>query len=487
MLFHDPSCRAEVTLKEHDALGMYRICQLDWVAICTKTDTGTIYIDSQINETGISEEIPNRFLSQYGPELNSCDTMQVFHIEDYYFRKIHIRRDINYCVFGLYCRKGEDISPTNLEWLQIYSDLKYAYILLNNETIQERDLSARIIDSIESAIVVLDLAGKVISCNGRIRRIFGMDAESLLSQNFMFCVNPAYQAVFEECFQRATQQGQRQHLGDMVLFKNIERIVNATLSPLRDSKGNLAGAVLVGNDVTDLRSMEHELQQVKQLGLLGQIAAGLAHDVKNPLMNINGCAKALLRNSCLSPEHQELLNIILHESSRINDVIEQMLSFGNTSISRKTSAMHLNNVLSNSTRIINRQKSIKQIDILLDLDPNIPTIIADSGGLQQAFLNIMINSVDAIRNSGVLTVRSRLLSQAVEITIQDTGCGIPPENIKNLFKPYYSTKTQQGGSGLGLFVAKRVFDQNGAVVKLSSEQNVGTTVTVTFPLPETQP
>ncbi len=487
MLFHDPSCRAEVTLKENHALGMYRICQLDWVAICTKTDWGALYVDAQMDETGAAGNAPAHFLEQYGAELTCDDRMQVFQMEGYYFRKIHIRRDSHYCVFALYCRKGEDISPGNLEWLQLYTDLKYAYTLLNNESIQERDLSENIVDSIDSAIVVLDLTGKVISCNGKIFHVFGMGVDKLLSRNFLDRIRPACHDMFAERFRQVTQLGQRQLLGDIVLFPGSDRIVSATLSPLRDSKGSLAGAVLVGNDVTNLRSMEHELQQDKQFSLLGQIAAGLAHDVKNPLMNINGCASALLRNGDLEPGHRELLNIILHESGRINVAIEQMLSFGNISVSRKPSAMNLNDVLSNCVRIVNRQKNRKQIDVEVDLDWSIPTLIADSGGLQQAFLNILINSVEAIPNSGTIRLRSRLLPQAAEVTIQDTGCGIPPEKIETIFKPYYSTKTRQGGSGLGLFVAKRVFDQNGAAVKMTSEQHVGTTVTVTFPLPEPEP
>lgn len=111
MLFHDPSCRAEVTLKENHAMGMYRLCQLDWVAICTKTNQGAIYIDAQRDETGAAGDIPQRFLDQYGHELTCDDGMQLFQMEDCYFRKIPIRRDASYSVFALYCRKGEDISP----------------------------------------------------------------------------------------------------------------------------------------------------------------------------------------------------------------------------------------------------------------------------------------------------------------------------------------------------------------------------------------
>ena len=486
MLFHDPSCRAATTLREHHALGIFRLCHLDWAAICTKTDSGTIYVDAQQDERGVVGDIPDHFLAQYGHQLTCGDEIQLFQMNDCYFRKLPIRQDQGYSVFSLYCRKGADIDPDNLMWLSLYASLNYAYTLLNNESIQEHDLSENIVDSIESAIVVLDLTGKVISCNGKIHRIFGVEPKALLSRDFISCIDPDCREVFTQYFRQVIQTEERQSLGDMTLFKGMEHIVNATLSPLRNSKGKVSGAVLVGNDVTDLRSMEHELQQSKQFGLLGQIAAGLAHDVKNPLMNINGCTNALLRNGNLEPGHRELLHIILHESGRINDVIEQMLSFGKISTSRRPTAMNLNNVLRNCVRIINRQKSMKQIDIQLDLDEAIPALAADSSSLEQAFLNVLLNSVEAIQSCGSILVRSRLRQGVAEVTIQDTGCGIPLEALKKIFKPYYSTKAQQGGSGLGLFMAKRVFDQNRAVITVASEQYRGTTVTVVFTLPETR-
>lgn len=486
MLFHDPSCKAETTLKENNAMGMYALCQIDWVGICTKTKRGAIYMDAQSNLNGIDESVITEFLARFGAQLSDGPETQKFSMGEYNFWKIHIRNDNTYCVFSLYCRKNGIIDEENLQWLRICSEMKYAYTLLNNESIQERDLTENIVDSIEAAILVMDLARTVITCNEQSAHIFGLTAGKMLGRDFLEHVSDEWKEPFQDNFQHVVQTGERKYLNNVQLIRcNLNCVINLILSPLRDSKGRIAGAVLVGHDITELRYMEHALQQAKQFALLGEIAAGLAHDVKNPLMNINGCVRALLRNSSLDEKHQELLNLVLHESSRINDVIEQMLSFGNINAAQHQSTVDLNELLRNCVSIINRQKNGKQIEIQLVLDKDLPTIHADNGAIQQVFLNILVNSMEAIKSEGTISVSSKLLKDGrCVVTICDTGCGIPSEDLEKIFAPYYTTKADKGVSGLGLFLAKRVLNLHGASIDIDSIVGRGTRITVTFPTPE---
>lgn len=486
MLFHDPSCKAETTLRENAATGMYQICQVDWVAICTQTNHGSVYIDAQTNLSGIDEAVIASFLERFGAQFSDTLPMQTFTMGDYHFWKIHIRTDRNYCVFSLYGKKNGAITEANLRWLQICSDMRYSYTLLNNESIQERDLTENIIDSIENAILVMDLTYTVITCNEQSAQIFGLSTELLVGHNFLTYVNGEWKEPFETFFRQVIQTGERQHLSNTPLIQsNISRLINVTLAPLRDSKGRIAGAVLIGSDVTELRSMEHALQQSKQFALLGEIAAGLAHDVKNPLMNINGCVHALLGNSSLDEKHRELLALVLHESKRINAVIEQMLSFGNINDTRHQTTVDINEILSNCVSVIRRQTSGRQITLSLALEKDLPSIHADNGAIQQVFFNILVNSVEAIKTAGSISVTSRQLDGGgCEVVIQDSGCGIAKEDLEKIYAPYYTTKADKGVSGLGLFLAKRTLDMYGATISIDSQPGVGTTITMTFPVPE---
>lgn len=482
MLFHDPSCRAEVTLRENNALGMYSLCQLDWVSICTKSDSGSVYIDAQINLAGIDSAVINEFLLECGKDFQFNDQIESYERPNGYFYKICIRKDERYFVFSIYYRRTAPITKDNLAWLHLNTRLKYAYTLLNNEAIQERELSERIIDSIDATILVIDLKGKLVSVHGDLYSIFGVCFSVLDDPKLKAGVSSYSWELLSTTFQKVLAENKNYQLSNLV-FRNddCEHIINITLSPLKNSKGLLAGAVLVCNDVTELRYMEQEFLQSKQFSLLGQIAAGLAHDIKNPLMNISGCARALLKNAKLPQEYQELLNIIRHECHRINTVIEQMLSFGKVSTANQPSDLDINALLDNCVGVISRQKSIKQINVSLDADRRIPSIHGDSRGIQQAFLNILVNALEAITECGSVKVRSHLLETGeIQVEIEDDGCGIPQEKIKKIFSPYYSTKNQSGGSGLGLFLAKRVFDQHNASIEIYSRLGYGTKVTVMF-------
>lgn len=487
MLFHDPSCKAETTLKENMSTGMYELCRLDWVAICTKTRRGVIYIDAQHNLGGVDAQIVQMFLKRYGEQLNDKQEMQQFSLEDYHFWKIHIRNDSTYHVFALYCRKGGLISAENLRWLSICSEMKHAYTLLNNESIQERELTENIINSIEDAIFVLDLSYKIVTCNERVVHVFGIHAGRVLGHDFTEYVSDEWKKPFMENFRRVIEREERRHLNNARLIRcNLDCVINLVMSPLHDSKGRIAGAVLIGNDITEIRYMEHALQQAKQFALLGEIATGLAHDVKNPLMNINGCVRALMRNNTgMDERHVELLELVLHEGRRINDVIEQMLSFGNINDAQHQTTVDINGLLHDCVDIINRQKNGKQIDIVLDLGKDLPAIHADHGAIQQVFLNIMVNSMEAIKRAGTISVKSCLREdhQCV-VTICDTGCGIPAEEIEKIFAPYYTTKIDSNVSGLGLFLAKRVLSTHGASISIESEVGAGTCITITFHVPE---
>ncbi len=485
MLFHDPSCRAETTLRENNALGMYELCRLDWVSICTKSDSGSVYIDAQIDAGGKDLSVTQRFLDAYSGRFQFNGEIETYPFEGSYFYKICIRRDENYFVFSLYYKQDGPVNPDNLQWLYINTQFKYAYTLLNNEAIQERELSENIIDSIGATILVMDLRGHLVSIHGDLESTFGADFSGLTDPALLESASSYSWRQLTTAFQEVLGTGDKRQLDNLVFHKgDVEHIINATLSPLRDSKDQIAGAVLVGSDVTELRYMEHELQQTKQFGLLGQISAGLAHDVKNPLMNITGCARALIKNAQLPPEHMELLNIIVHEGGRINEVIEQMLSFGKVTAPREPAELNINGLLANCGDIIHRQKSVKRIDVVQDLDPRIPPITGDSNSLQQAFLNILVNALEAISETGTVRVVSRLLDGgAIRVTIQDDGCGVPEQDLRKLFAPYYSTKSQSGSSGLGLFLAKRVFDQHGASITMESRARQGTRVIITFPAP----
>ncbi|MEG1849872.1 MAG: ATP-binding protein, partial [Oscillospiraceae bacterium] len=182
-----------------------------------------------------------------------------------------------------------------------------------------------------------------------------------------------------------------------------------------------------------------------------------------------------------TPAQKPLLNIIIHEVDRIDTVIEQMLSFGNLSKTANYTRISINEVLSNCVQIVNRQKNNKVINVVCQFGDNLPCIRADNSAIQQVFLNILLNSVQAIQQDGSIFISTCYLgeSRSTEVIIRDNGVGISPQNLKKIFSPYFTTKAS--GTGLGLFLVKRILEQIHATLSIVSTVGKGTEITLLFP------
>lgn len=484
MLFPDASCRAENTLKSHFNLGLFEIVKPDWIGIVTLTLTRKIYVDGRLDMAGIGDneaislitDNKEMILKDFRP--NMCQN------GENHFMVIPIRSAPKYVVFYFYLKQRERFKETDFKWLKVYSQLSYQNTLLNNEVAQERDYIENVFDSTESAIIAIDLKGDVVTANNAAAGTFGLKKEDLYGKHYFEYIREENRQDFKETVNKVAATGEKQYIKEMLFSdQNVEKILNMVLSPLRDSKDRVVGVVLVGTDITDRRFMEHEIEQMKQFGILGEIAAGIAHDVKNPLMNIRGCARILGKSSSLDSSQKGMMNIIIHEVDRINEVIEQMLSFGNVTKSNTYKRLNVNDVLVNCIKIIDRQKLDKCIELKCNLDRSIPFIKANNSNIQQVFLNILVNSLQAIEKEGFIEVAtSYVLKSCIRITVKDNGRGMDESEMKKIFIPYFTTKTN--GTGLGLFISRRVLEQYKASILVESEKGKGTLTTIEFPVKE---
>ncbi len=213
---------------------------------------------------------------------------------------------------------------------------------------------------------------------------------------------------------------------------------------------------------------------MRQFVLLGELAAGVAHDIKNPLMSIRGCARLLEKNMIGHSYEMEFLRPIITEADRINEVIEQMLSYVYLTKEDSYDLVDLNAILDKCLNVIRFHKKTKQVILEKKLDPEIPFISGNNVELQQAFVNILINAMQAIEEEGRVVVETRYQKETdeIKITIADTGAGISPENMGRVFRPFFTTK--KDGNGIGLSIVERVIKKHGGKIQLSSSPDVGT-------------
>lgn len=481
MFFRDDSCISENTIKRY--YSNYRIHELmesDWFGIMSLSQSGHVRIDNRYDVSQIGDRHALHFVESHAQELQIQDyPYKLFYEEEACYLVYPIRvNEYGYTIFFLHCRLSGPFSEKDVLWYSLFSEVSYKRLLLNNELIQQCNYMNSVLESTQDMIFVLDRSYQVVSHNQFAAVL--VDGENKLSR-----MNESARAQIYQAADVSLSSGKKQYLSNLVAeYDDAQHILELTISPLENSKGIAGGVVVLGKDVTKRQMTEYEVEQLKHYALLGEISLGLSHDIKNPLMNIRSCVTMLKRNSALRPEDRELLDTIVGEVKRIDDTVSQMLSFGKVGKHNTYTFVNINEILENCVQILHRQKAYRQINIRYLPGSPAPIIKAKNSDMQQIFLNVMLNALQAIEDKGQIDITSlwdKNLGR-IYVTISDNGCGIAPENTEKIFEPYYSTKIN--GTGLGLFMVKRIIEQYGGSIRVESVQWQGTVCTIMLPCEE---
>jgi signal transduction histidine kinase len=247
------------------------------------------------------------------------------------------------------------------------------------------------------------------------------------------------------------------------------------------SSSYLASTIMEGLRRKDeeMRRFNERLLQTEKLAAIGQLAAGIAHELNTPLASISGYAEEL--GEIVQGAGEKVVQytgVIRSQTERCKAITQSLLNFARKSDLR-IQAVDVNSVLREAIDYLRFKKRATQLEIETDL-ADVPRVQADQGQLLQVFLSILVNSADAIEGGGTITVRSRAPKDVV-VTIVDTGCGIPEENLKKVFEPFFTTKDPGEGTGLGLSLSYGIVKQLGGTIDLKSRVGEGTEVTISLP------
>ena len=233
-----------------------------------------------------------------------------------------------------------------------------------------------------------------------------------------------------------------------------------------------------------MKEMENRVQLAERLSSLGHLAAGVAHEIRNPLNAMGMGLQRLKREfppqeESKKEEYLSFTDVILKEIRRVNEIIEQFLTLSRP-FELNLSVSLLEDLLNNLVTLFREEASSQGITIQAQLDSGLPSIKLDSEKLTQAFINIMKNGIQAMEKGGVLRIETKPSRDHVEVVISDTGSGIPPDQMEKIFNYYYTTREK--GIGLGLPMAHRIIEAHGGQLKLESKVGTGTKVTITLPI-----
>ena len=358
--------------------------------------------------------------------------------------------------------------------------------------IEENQKRYRVLfESARDAILVLQAegpdAGKIVSANQAAADMHRYAVEDLLQLKVQDLEAPEASAEGPERIQRILS-------GDWIDAEVLHRRCDGTIFPLELSAGPLEFehqkyVLAFGKDITERKQAEEALQRAEQLVIAGEMAAGLAHEIKNPLAGIKVSIEVLSAELQLKQEDEEVFQRIIKEINRIETLLKDLLNYA-TPPKPNLSPLDVNKIITAavksaefSLRSPAPEHRSRRIEFLQDLAPELPRVVADSGQLQQVLLNLLLNAIAAIPAVGTISVRTRANATAsVRIVVSDTGKGIDLQDIDKMFLPFFTTKPK--GTGLGLSISKRLIEQQGGTIAVSRNPEGGLSFTIDLP---TQP
>ncbi|PID28370.1 MAG: hypothetical protein CSB55_05225 [Candidatus Cloacimonadota bacterium] len=360
-----------------------------------------------------------------------------------------------------------------------------------------------ILENIYNGVIVVNVKGKITLANKAAEEITGYSKSSLIGKSYNQVFNYSDSKNKSALYTLTT--GKEFHHRQKIIrtAEDVQCNVEFSTSLLRDENEIVYGAIEMFNDISELRELQSRITQVETLAALGEMAASVAHEIRNPLGGIGGFAGLLDRQIPAEDPKKELVKPIITGVSRLNDIVSDLLTF--TRPQRINPVwVDLNETISGIVDFFKFSLSDMEKDVSVNFEVRgtVPNLYLDITLFQQIMINLLKNAYDAIDDKGSITVLTKIevpdsmneilneeekeellqLFSFVEISVSDTGKGIEPENLAKLFNPFFTTKDD--GNGLGLSICKKITQLHKGDINVKSVVNEGTTFTITLPLYE---
>ena len=374
---------------------------------------------------------------------------------------------------------------------ELSEDLASEVALRTRELASQHNLAARIIDSLPVGLYVIDRAYRIRAWNRkREAGTQGVSREDALGREVFEVLDRQPRELLKQEFDRVFETGEIQQVEMDSQTTGEARHYRITKIPMRLEGEDISHVITIGEDVTEWRQAQQRLAQSEKLAAIGQLAAGVMHEINNPLATILACTEALGLRIADLPEgdhraQEEYLRIMDTEVQRCRRIVEGLLDFSRPKVSGHRVPAGINAIIEQTLFLLKHHERFKWLTIERQLEADLPQLQADAERLVQCFMALMLNAMDAMNSRGVLTVRTRLnplRHDEILAEFIDTGTGIRQEDLPKIFEPFFTTKPQGRGTGLGLSVAYGIVEEHRGRVEVESQLGVGTNFKVFLPI-----
>jgi len=391
---------------------------------------------------------------------------------------------------GRYERMAHDVLVVVAQMLapvlaatELSQDLATEVAWRTRELESQHNFAARIIDSLPVGLYVIDRDYRIRAWNRkREAGTQGVSREDALGREVFEVLDRQPRELLKQEFDRVFDTGEIQQVEMDSQATGDTRHYRITKIPMRLDDEDISHVITIGEDVTAWRQAQQRLAQSEKLAAIGQLAAGVMHEINNPLATILACSEAL---ALRFGQQDEYLKIIDTEVQRCRRIVEGLLDFSRPKQSGHKASTDIVAVIEQTLFLLKHHDRFKWLTIERQFSTGLPPFPADAERLVQCFMALMLNAMDAMNAHGVLTVRTQRNPQRHdEILVEfiDTGTGIPQEDLPKIFEPFFTTKPQGRGTGLGLSVAYGIVEEHRGRIEVESQMGVGTNFKVFLPV-----
>ncbi len=377
------------------------------------------------------------------------------------------------------------LTEEDIQHLSIFAN--QASIIIENtrlyeQLVNERNFAENVVQSSPNCILVVNCNGTIRTVNPMTQSIFGLAPEKVIGRMAADVFDDPLGKIIRDAL-----AGQMSDSHEIVIKRKggARTVLDVSTSQLKSQDGTVLGAVLIATDLTEVKKTDEWMRRVDRLSSLGQLSAGVAHEIRNPLASINFNIQLLSKRVPLDEKSRRIVENSLAGVDRIKGLVKGMLDFSRPAPPQlKKESIH--RALEDAVALMDSQFAKHGIRVVMNLADEVPDIVFDNRQIQQVFVNMLLNAMQAMPEGGTVTIETRVggetkeLSRYLSVYISDTGIGIPRENFSKIFDPFFTTKPE--GTGLGLSIAHKILEQHGALMEIRSRIGQGTMFIVRFPI-----
>ncbi len=336
----------------------------------------------------------------------------------------------------------------------------------------------QVVENMPSGLLSIDPDGNIVTLNNRAKEILAIKGDLTAREEIKKNLLPLFEPIRSALKEKTPVL---EHEVEFPVQKGKSIPLSMSAAPLISETGEDLGTVIILRDLREIKDLQEKIQRSERLAGLGSLAAGMAHEIRNPLSSIKGFAQYFLKKNPPGSEGQKYSQVIIQEVERLNRVISNLLDFARPKDPIKA-LVSMTEIIRHTIKLIQDEATAKGIQVKTEIEEGLPHLVLDRDQITQVLLNMALNGLDALKDGGILWIRSFINKEikVLVVEIEDNGPGMSEEDLSKIFDPFYTTKRK--GTGLGLAIAYRIIEKHRGTLTVKSTLGSGSVFRIELPL-----